>query len=65
MQDFVTRLWAQHEHDAVDAELTPSSRYALGHGMAASGLGYRALLSHLVDLALARHERKSRLKRER
>jgi D-alanine-D-alanine ligase len=31
----------------------------------ASGLSYRALLSHLVDLALARHERKSRLKRER
>jgi D-alanine-D-alanine ligase len=31
----------------------------------ASGLSYGALLSHLIDLALARHERKSRLKRER
>ena len=31
----------------------------------ASGLTYSALLSHLVDLALARHARKSQLKRER
>jgi D-alanine-D-alanine ligase len=31
----------------------------------ASGLGYRALLSRLIDLALARHARKQQLKRER
>jgi D-alanine-D-alanine ligase len=31
----------------------------------ASGLSYRALLSHLIELALVRHARKSQLKRER
>ena len=31
----------------------------------ASGLSYKALLSHLIELALVRHERKSALKHER
>ena len=31
----------------------------------ASGLSYKGLLSHLIELALLRHERKSQLKRER